>query len=322
MRLVKVAVVCSLALSLSSCFFGADVQVFSKKDLSPISKPRLQAILEAYPSIISAEPMSDNTVKISHNRHGKTEECDLGFIYLVEPKGYFILTNMSPNCTLWKSNPQLGSKYNYIVVANVGTERIANRILRDDVARVTPNVIWPEKLTRSPDDEEFRYLLKKYNLQGKRFGEWFSEKMSELRNDPNNEMMLAIVMAFGEPEGDDGKIFVIDNKRDDRLGKDQLLGFFRDAIRYGFFTEGDSPVLNKLSNPRQETSVKDQKQRESTADDRRKEELQILRENSIRACKMQQNACEAACTPLSDFGAWGMRSPREECRRSCGGACN
>lgn len=71
----------------------------------------------------------------------------------------------------------------------------------------------------------------------------------------------------------------------------------------------------------QRTASGDAKERESRADERRKEELKLLRENSIRACMMQENACKASCTPLSDFGAWGMRSPREECRRSCGGAC-
>lgn len=255
MKLVKVAVVCSLALSLSSCFFGADVQVFSKKDLSPISKPRLQVILEAYPSIVSAEPMSDNTVKVSHKTHGEVEECDLGFIYLEEPQGYFILTNMSSNCTLWRSNSRLGSNYNYIVVANVGTKQIKNRILRDDVARTTQTVVWPYGLSKETDHKEFQYLLKKYNLKGKTFGKLFSENMSELRsklssNDSAERLAAGVAGLFieklGKPEGKDGDIFVFSNNGDNSLGKDQLLGFFRDAIRYGFFLPKDSPAFGRL----------------------------------------------------------------------------
>ncbi|MBX3328251.1 MAG: hypothetical protein U0223_11990 [Nitrospira sp.] len=256
MKLVKVSVMCLLAVLQSSCFFGATVQVFSKKDLSPISKPRLQVILEAYPSIVSAEPMFDNTVKVSHKKHGEVEECDLGFIYLEEPQGYFILTNMSPNCTLWKSNPRLGPNYNYIVMANVETKQIKNRPLRDDVARTTQTVVWPYGLRKNTDHKEFQYLLKKYNLKGKTLGEMFSENMSELRsklnsNDSAERLAAAMAKLFieksGKPEGKDGDIFVFSDNGDSSLGKDQLLGFFRDAIRYGFFMPKDSPAFGQLA---------------------------------------------------------------------------
>lgn len=220
MKLVNGVVACLLALSLSSCFIGAKRQVFSRNDLSPMSKPRLQGMLQEYPNIVSAEPLPDNTVKVSYRKDGKTDECDVGFIYLEEPKGYLLLTNISPNCTLWTSSSNFVLPYAYIVVANVGVEKITNRILREDVQRTTQTVVWPYGLKKRFDHEEFTYLLKKYNLDGFNLGE-------------SDELTLAIVEAFGgKLEGYDKEIYIFTN---DKLEKDQILGFFRDGIKYDFF---------------------------------------------------------------------------------------
>ncbi|MBX3325219.1 MAG: hypothetical protein KF682_04910 [Nitrospira sp.] len=62
---------------------------------------------------------------------------------------------------------------------------------------------------------------------------------------------------------------------------------------------------------------KDTKERESRADERRKEELQILRENSIRACKTQQNACKAQCNALRSWDSSAQVSPKDQCKSDC-----
>lgn len=219
LRAVVLVLVSSL---LSGCFFAAEKQLFTVADFTYVDPIRLEVMLKEFGSDSSRRVVSitanpdGKTVRIRFIKSGRTSECDIGFVLLGKPAGYYILTSTTESCAFFTDSAMV-LPYYYMLVANVSSERIKNRVMKRYVQERTATFIWPYFL--GPTNDEYDYLMKLHRLE---FSAVKEELLFARAFNPNIKI----------PEGPDQNIEVLKTRG---ATKEQFLGFIREAIGYRFF---------------------------------------------------------------------------------------